>query len=218
VILAALLNGGCFLDDWLSRKDNSPPKSSTTASADFSRYPQAPLEVAARVDQVGHKILAANPDVKLTPLFLTIGSSNQSIYHTGIDQLMITEGLVKRCSTDGELAALLCHELAAMEVERRRTIPAKPATDRLPPPAPEMGNASGSFGPDPFRMTEIGDWEKRNPRKSSADQRPPTESPEQAARDYFIKSGFTQDEFNQALPLVKFAQTNAEKDKGKLGN
>ena len=200
-----------MVEQWFSRKSDGPASIKSTINA--SNLPEAQLQNAARVDKLSHKILASNPDLKLLPMFLTIGSKEQSIYHSGPDQLVVTEGLVLRCQTDGELAALLCAELAAMDAEKRRSAPVAEKRRREPPPSVGMNGNAGAG--DLTRMAELADYEKRNPRREPDERRPVAENAEEAARDYMVKAGFTQEEFAQAQPLVKFAQSNAERSRNK---
>jgi len=78
----------------------------------------APAESAARVDLLGRNILAANPQIGMKPQFMVIGSPQPEIFHKKNEGLFITEALVKQCKTDGELAAVLCHELGKMVSDR----------------------------------------------------------------------------------------------------
>src|SRR5580765_5242411 len=71
----------------------------------------ASTEAAARVDCVGRKILASNPQLALRPMFRTIGAPQAEIFHRGTNDIFITEGLVRQCTTEGQLAAILCTEL-----------------------------------------------------------------------------------------------------------
>src|SRR5262249_46184611 len=83
-----------------------------------ANYPAAPLESAARVDTVGMQLLAANKEIGLQPQFRTIGAPQPEIFHYGTSNVLITDGLVKQCATDGQLAAVLARELAKMVTER----------------------------------------------------------------------------------------------------
>src|SRR5436189_6421705 len=66
-------------------------------------FPQANVESAARVDQLGRKILSANPQIGLRPLFCAIGSQNEEIFHQGTGKIIVTEGLVRQCKSDADL-------------------------------------------------------------------------------------------------------------------
>src|SRR4051794_24009712 len=59
-------------------------------------------EASLRVLKVGQKVLAANPQMSLKPIFSTIGSSTsgtpaEEVFHTGQHQVIITESLVRQC-------------------------------------------------------------------------------------------------------------------------
>src|SRR5262249_57902882 len=71
-------------------------------------------EAAARVDQVGRKILEANPQAGVKPVFRTIGAPQLEVFHRGTLEVIVTEGLVQQCPDEGRLAAVLCHELGRM--------------------------------------------------------------------------------------------------------
>ena len=97
VLLSATLSG-CL---WDLRDDNPPTPELTPAST----------RVAARVDSVGRELLAANPNLPTRPVFRSYGSPELELFHSGESELIITEGLVNRCSTDEQLKALLAAEL-----------------------------------------------------------------------------------------------------------
>src|SRR5216684_4124161 len=120
--------------------------------------PTASTESAARVDLLGRKILATNPQIGMKPQFMVIGSPQPEIFHKKNEGLFITEGLVKQCKTDGELAAVLCHELGKMVSDREVQMgPQVWNPRRLPPPEVRIGNDSpGSFNPaDRTRLAEL---------------------------------------------------------------
>src|SRR5205807_9621454 len=75
----------------------------------IAHTPLAPasLQAAGRVDSLGRKIVAANPQTGIPPLFRTIGAMQPEIFHQGTSEVDITEGLVNQCSGDGQLAAVL---------------------------------------------------------------------------------------------------------------
>ena len=80
----------------------------------------ANTEVALRVDRLGRDLLAATPLGLPEIDFHTIGSAELEICHRDSQVLFITEGLVKECKTDGELAAVLATEIGRMTAEYRR--------------------------------------------------------------------------------------------------
>src|SRR5262249_13190941 len=75
-------------------------------------------QAAKRVLAVGQQVVRANPETGLRPLFATIGGAEQpEIFHRGQTEVLVTEGLVKQCVSDGQLAAVLCRELGKMVAE-----------------------------------------------------------------------------------------------------
>jgi hypothetical protein len=81
-------------------------------------YAPASGDTCLRVDNIGQKILAANKEAGLHPFFGTIGSPTPEVFHRGPNELYITEGLVKQCQSESQLAAILCNELGKMVSER----------------------------------------------------------------------------------------------------
>src|SRR5947209_3113330 len=81
-------------------------------------YAPPSLEIAGRVDAMGTRIRQANPQIPFQPLFRTIGSPQPEIFHRGVAEILITEGLAKDCKTDAQLAAVLSMELAKMVSEK----------------------------------------------------------------------------------------------------
>src|SRR5262245_3535112 len=63
-------------------------------------YAPASEETAKRVGLVGQKILVANPQLSVRPLFRTIGAPQAEVFHNGTTQICLTEGLVKQCATE----------------------------------------------------------------------------------------------------------------------
>src|SRR5260370_31573718 len=114
-----------------------------------SAAPAASTESAARVDLLGRKLLAANKQIGMKPQFMVIGSPQPEIFHKKNEALYITDGLVKRCKTEGELAAVLCRELGKMVSDREVQMgPQVWNGRRLPPPEVTIGNDSpGTFNP-----------------------------------------------------------------------
>src|SRR5262249_13532279 len=85
-------------------------------------------EAAKRGLRVGQKVLAANATLGTRPLIFTIGGPEPEIFHTETGQIFLTEGLVRQCATDGQLAAVLCHELARVSADRDELVGAAQKT------------------------------------------------------------------------------------------
>src|SRR5262245_31992982 len=122
----------------------------------------ASTEAAARVDSVGRRVVAANPQIGARPLFHTIGAPQPDIFHRGNTDVLVTEGLVRQCATDGQLAAVLCAELGKMVSEREAATPtAVRRPDRLTPIDTRIGIDTGwGTAPDQTRLRELADFDK----------------------------------------------------------
>jgi hypothetical protein len=187
----------------------TPPAPTQTRAA----YAPAPLETAARVDTLGRKILAANKETGVKPLFRTIGVPQAEVFHYGTAEINITEGLVKQCQTEGQLAAILCTELGKMVAEREALAgPEARQPDPLPPPEVRIGtDNAGSLGtPDQTRLAELAKFEKR-PRHSTLPLTLP--DPQALARTYLTQSGYTEKDLDDAGPLLRSAAANSSLEK-----
>jgi len=170
----------------------------------------APAESAARVDLLGRKILAANPQIGMKPQFMVIGSSQPEIFHKKNEALFITEGLVKQCKTDGELAAVLCRELGKMVCDREVQMGTQVWNPRrLPPPEVRIGNDSpGSFNtPDRTGLVELANFEKDRRQANPPATLPPPD-PDLLARTYLQKAGFLDADWKAAQPHLQAAVAN----------
>ena len=176
-----------------------------------STFPQANIEVAAQVDQLGRKILAANPQIGLRPFFCAIGSQNEEVFHQGGGKVIITEGLVRQCKSEADLAAILARELGKMVSEREAL--ASPDLRRargLPPIQVEVGRDVGGLmrTDDGMELAELAMYEKRGGRPCPL---PP--DPAVLARIYLKKTGYPEPAFDAAAPLFKAADKNSAWEK-----
>jgi hypothetical protein len=217
LVLPFCVSIGCTGDGVFSRRD-VPKIDGYAATIPKSNLPKAELENAARVDQVGRKLLAASGDAQWNPLFMTIGSDTEAVFHQGQNQIYITEGLVKRCATDEELASVLAAEMGAMRVEKRASMPEVARSRREPPPMPRLTPdvAGSSMAPDMTRLAELADFEKRNG-KRYPERDLPQETPDQLATDLMLQAGYPQEAYRKACPLIRQAQNNADREKHKWG-
>jgi predicted Zn-dependent protease len=163
--------------------------------------PEANLQAATRVDSLGRAILAANPGIAARPLFRTIGSPELEIFHKSTADIYITQGLVDRCKTDSELAAVLCSELGKMVAEREAVLTPDERRARILPPLddgirPDIAGAH--TGPDQFRLRELAKFEKE--RDQQLNEAPP--SPDWLARTYLKKAGYEVSELTAVKPLL----------------
>jgi hypothetical protein len=184
-----------------------PPVIQTPANPTL---PQASLENAARVDQMGTRIMASNRQLGLRPYFHTIGSPQPELFHRGLTDVYITEGLIKRCTTDGQLASLLSLELGRMVGEREAlATPQVRLPEKTPPMEVVPGNDyAGAAGPaEMLHRAEVGKYEQERRERIVAAHTPP--DPQILAKEILVKSGFAATEFDAALPLLKDAEGGA---------
>ena len=159
------------------------------------KFAPASLQTAQRVEELGRRIIAQNTFTGIEPIFHTIGVPESVLFHRGTAELYVSEGLVTRCKTDGELAAVLCAELGQMMGEKRfaRNV----GRDKEPIPDIALpGGGTGGF--DGTRAAELA-AQKTMPRTA------PVDSPDAAklAKDLLRGAGFEPGELDRAEPLLK---------------
>ncbi len=163
------------------------------------------------MDAVGRAILAANPQSGVTTRslrFNTIGAPQPELFHRGTSDIFITEGLVRQCATDGQLAAVLCTELGKVVSEREALTPAEVRRpDRQPPIDTGLGRDAGwGVAPDQTRLRELADYD-RDRRQRVQPVAPP--DPAALARMYLVRAGYHDADLQAAAPLLQHAQCNA---------
>jgi hypothetical protein len=171
-------------------------------------YQPADEALALKVDSVGRNLLAANPQLGLkTTLFATIGNAPQpEIFHTEGGRVWVTEGLVQRCATEGELAALLALELGKIVADREAAAsPQMRDPERLPPIQVPIGNAGQITNADLVHEVELAKFEKQRPKRQRTLPRP---DPQQLARGYLEKAGYQTADLDSVQPHLQAAQQN----------
>jgi hypothetical protein len=201
-----LVGGGCITHG-TSTVPSNPFGNSTASTAPVRKanYTAAAPEISMRVDTIGRKLVAANPQLGMRPLFATIGDPKPEIFHQETRIVYVTAGLVDMCKTDKQLAAVLSHELGRMVSEREaRTSAATREAAGLPPPETMVGLGGGYSGaPDMTHMAEMARYEKRAPRLPL---KPP--DPRYLAQNYLEKAGYSRAELDAAIPLLDAADKN----------
>ena len=205
VVLALLAVGGCLPEDGnlatvsAGLFDEAPQNT----SAGHLIHAPGSEEAAKRVLQVGGQILASNPNLGVRPTFTTIGAPLEEIFHQDDKVVFITEGLVRGCRTDGELAAVLCHELGKMAAERQERA-ATPPDPGPPMDAPVGKDYGGAFGPpDGTRTMELAVYEHKRRKAAEAAATPP--DPDALARTILEKAGGKASDLEAAAPLLRAA-------------
>jgi hypothetical protein len=213
-LLVVSLAAGCVSDGagTLLVSDSPFGAPVLTPQATQTTFAPATTEIAARVDLLGRNLVAANSEIGARPLFRTIGAPQPEIFHRGTAEIYISEGLVKQCAGDGQLAALLCHELGQMVSEREAVAAPRAWQAPLePPPEVRVGNDNGglSAAPDLTRQAELAKYRPPGRRQSP----PPPPDPDALARGYLQKAGYAVTDLDAAAPLFRAAAANATLEK-----
>lgn len=220
--LIVLAGSGCFpSNSCLPIVPNSPMANPSGAVNLEAFHVQATEAVARRVDAVGGRILAANPnlsvgpDLPVKPTFQVIGSTPPEICHR-CSTIFISEGLVNRCPDDDQLAALLCLELGKMvsQCEAQAKLRAR-RLEQLPPTTiinnSDMGGIYGP--PDGARITEIFKAEQGSRPSGilSSPLAPP--DPKFLGCCYLTRAGFKPASLETVAPLLREADRNTTMEK-----
>lgn len=201
VLLPAL----CFVICGCLSDDSDPfGRSQKTAIPPREKLPKGSLEAASRVDAVGRQIVKANPEITDSLLFLSIGAPEVSAFHRGTTEIYVSDGLVQRCKTDGELAAVLCNELGKMMVEAQAQGKVKPPPERERPYTLTFDREGD---PDRTQLAEQAVYERQNPRRPTSASSP-EQDPAMLARGYLTKAGFAADDLSKAATLIRQAESN----------
>lgn len=207
VLLFALAGTGCVQDGaWKDWSIENPFSSSAKKMPDGPKMPPGSLQAAERVDTLGRRIIAQNTFTGLEPLFHTVGVKEPMLFHRGTAELFISEGLVERCKSEQELAAVLCSELGRMMAEQKSAGRVGRDADPIPDvPATGGNRMAGGMDSDQTRAAELVYFEKRNPRRD-----PATGSVDSAklARELLTGAGFNPAELARVEPLIKQAEQN----------
>jgi predicted Zn-dependent protease len=205
VLSLAFLAAGCPQSQTVLVPDNPFGKPPLTQSAATSSLAPAALENAARVDRIGRQLVVANKQIGMRPSFQTIGSPQLEVFHHNQGAIVITEGLVKQCATDGQLAAILGHELGRMVAEREELT--GPRAERGASAALELqvgSDNAGSFGPsDRLRQAELAKLDGERQRRNAIPL-----DPQALCRTYLTNAGFAPTELDAVLPLLHDATAN----------
>jgi hypothetical protein len=206
LLVAALLIGlaGCLDEEVTNSGIRNKP-------VELPEVPEASVATAARVDQVGRQLLSYSLFLGVEPTFHTYGHKDPEIFHPDLNGVFVTEGLVERCKTDEELAAVLALELATMSAERR-------AAERLrgSGPMPSVPDAvTVSAGGVASDQNQLG-TQALIDRQTSKPKRQP-EDPRAAAADLLKSAGFDPKALKQVAPLVREAARNHAAAEGLTG-
>jgi hypothetical protein len=175
-------------------------------------FKQAPATEAAarRVNDVAQRVLAANADLPVKPLILAVGKPEPEIFHQDTTALYVSEGLVSRCATEAQLAAVLCNELGKMVSTRQALLALKARqSDRQTPVALPIGrDDNGSFGAaDATQRAELLKFEEST---GHGGKLSPPPDPQLLARTFLKKAGFQPTDLDGVAPLLREAEKHSD--------
>jgi hypothetical protein len=211
---------GCATDPLASLWPDAPL--SAVPDRPFSPVPTGPLPTIAhapateaamrRVGDVAQRILAANPELPIRPLFLAVGSPEPEVFHRDDKALFISDAMVNKCATEPQLAAVLCNELGKMVATRQAllALKARRLDGRAPADLPIGQERGGLFGgADGTHLAELGKYEQSGGRgPGDLPATPP--DPQLLARTYLKKAGFAPTDLDGVAPLLHEAEKHTD--------
>ncbi len=197
LLLSVILAAGCVGKQSLTSWFQGEPAATREAN----------LAAAARVDQVGRKILAANPLSGVGATFQVIGHEDSILFHRDRAGVFISDTLVEQCKTDAELAAVLCTELGKMVAEERNL--ARMGYSEPFAQVPTENTRDGSnLAADPVRLTEAAIHERGGDRKLFQDVKKELNDPEKIAGELMTGVGYDAAALATVEPILKGANRN----------
>jgi hypothetical protein len=215
---AALLSAGCTHDGISSLRtslggDAARPGVPVAGTKLPEGVPQPSPQLAERVELVGWKVIEQNTFTGLDPSkvrFMTVGVKESVLFHRGTEELVISEGLVEKCQTDAELAAVLCAEMGKMVAEKR----AARAVRRDVAPVPdETFGAGPTPGGSPFdagQQASLAFHQRQFPRGTGAAAKAEAADAGAVARDLLKGAGYSPAELDRVEPLLKPSKRGEE--------
>jgi hypothetical protein len=156
------------------------------------------------LELVQGKEIVENPGTGVRPYVTAIGSADPEIFHTGYNQIFITEGLVRQCQTDGQLAAVLANELGKIVSEREAAVSDQARNPERPPPIyVPIGVPGGGRDADPTFYAQMAMQEKLYPKQT---KKLPPPNPQMVARGILERAGYQRTELDGALPILQNAE------------
>jgi hypothetical protein len=160
-------------------------------------------QAAERLDQVGRQILSTNPFLASAPAFGFIGTKDPELFHQNAEAVFASEGLITKCQSDDELAALLCIELARITAESRNLA-------RLGLPEPDTTLPGPATEPDPEQAdlggaADVGQASRPEKRIRTL----PVTNVMALAADWHKNAGYKPEAFAKAELILKIADANS---------
>jgi len=180
---------------------------STGCLTDFRFWDDKPKEpkvsaehtqMSQRVDDLAKRILEQNTFTGIEPVMRVIGVPESVLFHRGANELFISEGLVKKCKTEAELAAVLCTELGKMMAQKRGAI----AIGRNLDPIPDVALPGIASDSSQVRHAELALQKRREDERKAAEN----SGEVKLAKDLLKGSGFDPAEYDRVQGMVKLSE------------
>lgn len=193
--LAVSACSGCLLAR--SRQPDAGMKQSPVAGTDVG---PATVGMAARLNALGRTLVTASPFAGVSPNFFVMSTSEVAVAHPDAFGVFVSEGMIAKCPTDEDLAAVLALELGAMISERRNL-------QRLGLADPAAAFIAGDdTTASPIQDPTAAVVSTAVPRRDSG----PAESPEQIARDLLTAAGYDVAGLVRMAPVVSAARDQVD--------
>ncbi len=169
--------------------------------------PAADETVSIRVDFVGRKVIGANPQIGMRPLFATIKSPTPEIFHVDQHVIYMTDGLVKLLPSEADLASVLSFELGRMVAEREARVRQDLKFNAARPPIQlPIGGTGPMSATDMASTAEMAKYDKQ---RREAVQVPKKLNPETLARNYLEQAGFLRTDIDRIQSQLQAAEKNS---------
>jgi hypothetical protein len=207
-----LLAAGCIDDSARTALVPADTFGSQPAALPAVKAMHAPAteEAEKRVLASGRKLIQGNESLGVRPAFVTVGDPHLEVFHRGTSDILITEGVVNRCTNEEQLTAVLAFELGRMISEREAALaPRARRIEREPPMEVRIGSdVAGAGGPaDMTRMAELAPYDRD--RRNREAPLPVAPDPRALARQYLIKANVAASELDAVEPILYAAGQNA---------
>ena len=199
LLLSLLLVVGCLGEENLA--DDAQLKFKPVELPNDEAYqPEALTRASERVDRVGRLLVTQDPFLGVDPAFQTLGKPESEIFHPDLGAIFITQGMVERCSTDDQLAAVLAKELVAMntEVQAGKRLDMTTSLESLP------SSTGSGLGGDPHSIGTqyiIDQHAKKN-------RRVPNDDADHHVLQLLERAGYEQQAYSEVSGLLHEAGRN----------
>lgn len=210
----ACVSAGCFRDSLRTAFGSPVTPGEVVETRQLS---PAEADVAERVSDVGEDLLAATPLGVPVVDFFTVGSEDPELFHRDTTAVFVSDGMVSRCKTDDELAAVLATEVGRLTAEFRREV-----RKQAPDPMPAVASApklDGSTDFDPAQAVYLAQYDRE--KRAPADKLGwPTVDAKAIAAELLRNYGRDPKLLDDVAPLVKEAdgRSSAGRHLGGGGN